>query len=273
MNKRIYLVGISILFFVFLTMNVSASFYSPTLNNFMIKTYTVEDTAPVNDTTPPVLYVTNISEDNATAIIRDFNATDNVAIDQFWLSDEVNFSIDNTGIFINNTQLIVNEYYVTVFVNDTSNNTVNETILVNISEELLIPEVNIIYPTNTTYTSLISDLNYSTYCNGYADSCWYSLDGGVTNSSPVSSGTNFTSVPFVEGHNTAIVYCNSTTGLTGQDSVSFTIDLLVRKYYISKNMTNWRNPLRNNPDGLPEQICYKLAGNKEICLDENGVVS
>jgi len=70
----------------------------------------------------------------------------------------------------------------------------------------------------TTYTTNVTELNYTT---DSIDSCWFSTDGGATNSTGVAAGINFTDVTSVEGSNTWTVYCN---GSEGSDNVTFTKD-------------------------------------------------
>lgn len=89
-----------------------------------------------------------------------------------------------------------------------------------------IPTVNIVYPESMTYYgTTILDLNY-TVDEPVPDSCWYSKDYGVTNSSAVTSGENFTGVEgtsLEENHWT--VYCNDTAGNVGYHTHSFYIDI------------------------------------------------
>lgn len=86
------------------------------------------------------------------------------------------------------------------------------------------PTINITYPITMQYYSLSStDLNY-TIIEPVQDSCWYSNNSGIYNSTAVTSGVNWTGVPTIEGENTWTVYCNDSAGNIGQDSVSFYID-------------------------------------------------
>jgi len=87
------------------------------------------------------------------------------------------------------------------------------------------PDVEVVYPANTTYNINVSELNY-TYSDANPDSCWYSIDLGVTNSSSVSAGTNFIEVTSSEGSNTWIVYCNDTFGNQNSSSVTFAKDTI-----------------------------------------------
>jgi len=88
----------------------------------------------------------------------------------------------------------------------------------------ILSEETIIYPTNTTYTSTSQNLNY-TVTGSHVDKCWYSLDGGVTNSTPLSSCLNQTGLTATEGLNTWIVWSNSTFGALNSTTVFFTVDL------------------------------------------------
>lgn len=92
------------------------------------------------------------------------------------------------------------------------------------SVDLSPPVINILYPIATTYDINVSDLNYSV-SDLNPDKCWYSIDGGVTNSTPVSS-TNFTGISSFDGVNIWNVYCNDTIGNIGNSSVSFIRDTL-----------------------------------------------
>lgn len=53
----------------------------------------------------------------------DVNATDYSGIANWWISDTQNFTIDENGVITNNTELVVREYIVAVYVNDTLGHT------------------------------------------------------------------------------------------------------------------------------------------------------
>lgn len=93
-------------------------------------------------------------------------------------------------------------------------------------DNLAMPTVLIIYPSDSgAYNSSVSDLNYTVTYSGTLDKCWYSTNGGLTNSSSVNAGeSNFTGLSSNEGSNTWEVYCNATDGAVGSDSVIFSID-------------------------------------------------
>jgi len=85
------------------------------------------------------------------------------------------------------------------------------------------PEVEFVYPINTTYNSNINEINY-TYTETSCESVWWTNISRVTNSSRVACGTNFTSVDYIEGSNTWILYINDSANNVNSSSMTFTID-------------------------------------------------
>ena len=83
-------------------------------------------------------------------------------------------------------------------------------------------DITITYPTTTTYSENVSELNY-TYNEANPDSCWYSKDNGATNSSSVSAGTNFDGVTSIGGSNTWTIFCNDTSSNIFTESVTFNV--------------------------------------------------
>jgi len=96
------------------------------------------------------------------------------------------------------------------------------------------PVVNIVYPENINYVENISNLNY-TILDDYPDSCWYSIDNGVTNSSNVSAGVNFTGIISDWNENIWTVYCNDTNGQIGSDNITFNKEIIA---YTNNSDTN-----------------------------------
>ncbi len=83
------------------------------------------------------------------------------------------------------------------------------------------PIVNITFPLNITYNTTQTQLNYTVDASGVR--CWFSTDGGVTNSSDNDCTENFITTSVVGG-NTWTVYSNNSEGTIGQDSVTFTVE-------------------------------------------------
>ena len=82
------------------------------------------------------------------------------------------------------------------------------------------PSISITYPESISYSINVSALNY-TYSDNNPDSCWYSTDDGLTNSTEVSAGINFTDIISITGNNTWTLYCNDTLGNENSTSVTF----------------------------------------------------
>jgi sporulation protein YlmC with PRC-barrel domain len=128
--------------------------------------------------------------------------------------------------WINATGDYDESYIFFVYANQTSNETVgNITSNFNITiRDLTPPSINITYPLNITHTSDITIINY-TYSDSNADSCWYSTDSGVTNSTPETAGTNFSSLTSAIGSNTWILFCNDTSNNLNTSSVTFNLNI------------------------------------------------
>jgi len=190
----------------------------------------------VGDTTSPTItWETDSSLTGTYAmsnIIQNFSLTDETQLANIThylnYSNGTNINITTYSISgtsntsrINFTNLNDDDYVSYGIVCDTSNNC-NQSTYQNITIQNL--GVTVVYPVNgNTYTQTTLDLNYTVTGNNL-ESCWYSTDGGTTNSSAVAYGTNF-SVTGSEGSNTWTVYCNNTNSDERSDSTTFTIDL------------------------------------------------
>jgi hypothetical protein len=98
--------------------------------------------------------------------------------------------------------------------------------------DTVVPILTIVYPINMNYNINVSTMNYS-LITANPNLCWYSLDLGVTNSTPVAAGVNFSDLTSTEGSNTWIVYCNSSSGIEDSDSVTFWKDTVIPLISIS----------------------------------------
>jgi len=105
----------------------------------------------------------------------------------------------------------------------------------NISIDITTPTVSITHPTATNYVAKTT-MNY-TYTETNGKYCWYSTDGGGSNSTNTTIGNNFTSITGTEGSNTWTVYCNDSANNIGEDSVTFTIDSLPPSITNLQNLT------------------------------------
>jgi hypothetical protein len=80
-------------------------------------------------------------------------------------------------------------------------------------------------PASQVITTPTFDLNYSVYATSL-DKCWNSPDEGVTNSSTVVAGNNFTlnHIDYSAGDYNWTVYCNDTFGDESLESIGFTLN-------------------------------------------------
>lgn len=83
------------------------------------------------------------------------------------------------------------------------------------------PNLTMLYPTNTTYSSVQTAINYSVSSD--ASSCWYSTDNGATNVT-IASCANVTGLNSGQGSSTWRVYANDSSGNVNTSRVSFTVD-------------------------------------------------
>lgn len=132
-----------------------------------------------------------------------------------------------SSVSINFTNLPIEEiYYLNATIEDSSGDVLVQTETREIwlvLTDVLPPTLIISNPQETEeYPTFDNDLEYFVY-DPYLDSCWYSLDEGVTNSSPDASCLSFEGLSGVEGTNTWIVYANDTVGNQAAASVTFTI--------------------------------------------------
>jgi len=88
------------------------------------------------------------------------------------------------------------------------------------------PLISLIYPTNTSYNTIQTQLNFSRSDTNLSG-CWYSLDSGVTNSSYDASCLNITGLDSGQGSKTWTVYANDSVGNENSSSVTFFVDSIL----------------------------------------------
>jgi len=107
------------------------------------------------------------------------------------------------------------------------------------------PTVTIAYPQNITYNVNVSELNYTATDDNSLSACWYSIDGGITNSSSDPTCSNFTNVISSEGSNTWTVYVNDSIGNENRDDITFSKDTIIPLVNFVNPTTNTSNLSQN----------------------------
>ncbi len=98
----------------------------------------------------------------------------------------------------------------------------------NVTLDTTPPVINITSPQNSeNYTNQITEINY-TATDDNLESCWYSLNQGVTNTT-TACNTIITGISSFNGENTWTVYANDTAGNQASESVTF---------FFAENSTN-----------------------------------
>ncbi len=119
---------------------------------------------------------------------------------------------------------IASETDIRVWANDSLGNT-NSSALLTFAYETTPPSVSILYPVNAfvyTGANAPTQFNYSATDPAIAF-CWYSINQGLTNSTPYSTCPNITEMSTSYGNNTWRIYANDTSGNFNYSEVSFTL--------------------------------------------------
>ena len=165
-------------------------------------------------------------------------------------------------LFVNFTNLPDGDYYLNGTSYDTFGNK-NQTTTYHILLDTISPTITMSYPTNITYNVNVTHLDYSASDINLAK-CWYSTDGGTTNSSSSSCGSTFTGINTSDGFHHWLVYANDTSGNIGSANIYFTQDTTSPNTYLISpaNNTNTTNLTQtftaNETDnlGLKNAILY-----------------
>ncbi|MBT6762335.1 hypothetical protein HOA92_04795 [archaeon] len=126
------------------------------------------------------------------------------------------------------------EHNVTIWTNDSAGNENSSDLTFTITtDDVAAPTITIQTPINTTYTSNTNvHVNYSAADETALDSCWYSNDSMLTNTT-LSSCSNITSVTWSEGEHNVSIWANDTSGNENTIDVTFTVDTIYPSILIS----------------------------------------
>src|SRR3989344_5318647 len=200
------------------------------------------------DTVPPVI---TILGNNPETVILNNMYTDAGAT--AW--DNVDGNLTSQIIVVNGVDTtIAGTYTVNYSVSDSAGNSATATRNVTVlpTSDINPPTIIITSPTAITYTTAVTNITYiPTDAEGNLKQCWYSLDGGVTNSTAVTcvDGTSnlFSGLIPQQGTNTWTVYANDIAGNLGNTSVTFTVNDLIAPT-ITANLNFWSALLKLDDD-------------------------
>jgi len=186
--------------------------------------YTENETFYIDTYNPSISITnpTNNSNHSINTIDINYTATD-TNLGSCWYTNDTMASNTTLASCGNITDITWTEgnHNVTIWANDSSGREGSETIFFFIDTTIPIPTM--VFPTNTTYITNLSTLNY-TFTETNPAFCWYSEDLGVTNSTPVTCGTNFSGLTSDEGTNTWTIYINDTSANENSTSITFQKD-------------------------------------------------
>ena len=150
--------------------------------------------------------------------------------------DNLDGDITSKIVVVNNVNTAVAGTYSVVYsVSDLAGNSASSarSVTVSLTSDTNAPTITISSPVNgQTYTTAVTNMTYvPTDAEGNLAQCWYSLNGGVTNSTAVSCSNGvsnlFSNLVPSQGSNTWTIYANDTAGNLGSASVTFTINDLI----------------------------------------------
>ena len=195
------------------------------------RTFTVDTIGPSIDFVFPTetnasIYFRNYIQVNVTA--SDSLGVKNISVYLFNSSSmQINSSNSSSSpLFANFTGLSDGVYYFNATAYDTLNQS-KSTLTRQIEIESVAPIINITYPLNTSYSSFVTNLNY-TYIESNPHVCWYSTDSGANNYT-ISCGSNVTGLSSNLGLNTWMVAIRDIAGNEDASYITFTITALYTK--------------------------------------------
>jgi len=221
--------------------NMTANDTLNNINNSVTRNITLITGAPVINYVLPtqddgVYKSQNYVEINVTG-------TDSIAISNLQTrlynstGSQINISNSATSpLYMKTSGLADGTYYYNATINNTAG-TKTEAGTRSIVLDTIKPLVNIVYPIAINYSINVSVLNYTT-SDINLDSCWYSLNNGVTNTT-ITCGTNKTGLISAEGSNTWKVYANDSAGNQNVSSVTFFKDTIYPMVNITYPMNNF----------------------------------
>ncbi|MFA6074113.1 MAG: Ig-like domain-containing protein, partial [Candidatus Woesearchaeota archaeon] len=155
---------------------------------------------------------------------------------------------------------IYNWFYTTF---DLSGNSFTSTTYnLTISSDLIYPDINLTFPINTTYNSIQTKINFTTF-DINLDTCWYSIDSGLNNIT-TSCYLNITGLTSSQGSNTWLVGVNDSNNNINSSSVTFFVDSISPNINITSPINN-----TNSSNNLLDIFYTRSDTNLQSCWYSN----
>ncbi|MFH1358367.1 MAG: LamG-like jellyroll fold domain-containing protein [archaeon] len=173
-----------------------------------------------------VIPISNNTNSSNTGFNINYTVSDLTNVDSCWYSNDTMLVNTSLGTICSNITGIVwieGQHNVTVWANDTLGN--ENSTGVSFTIDTTNPGLNITYPiNNTNHTVNTIDVNYTIGDAIGVDSCWYSNDTMLVNTSLTTNCNNLTSIVWSDGQHNVTVYVNDTSNNLNYTSVSFLIN-------------------------------------------------
>ena len=229
-------------------------------------TFTVETSAPSLTIQNPV----NNSFSSSANIPLDYSVSDSNLQSCWYTTDG---GVTNTTLpDCSNTSFTASEgsNTVTVYANNSAGNQNSSSATFTV--ETSAPSLTIQNPVNNSFSSSANiPLDYSV-SDPNLQSCWYTTDGGVTNTTlPDCSNTSFTAS---EGSNTVTVYANNSAGNQNSSSATFTVETSAPSLTIQNPVNNSFSSSANIPldysvsDSNLQSCWYTINGGDSVPLPD-----
>ncbi|MFA5174511.1 MAG: fibrinogen-like YCDxxxxGGGW domain-containing protein [Candidatus Pacearchaeota archaeon] len=205
------------------------------------------------DTTNPLITIVSPASQTYTDSSVSFSVSSNenlsscvFSLNDFATNYTMTLNSSNTGASYNRN--VDDGSYTAKFWCIDSAGNANNTVNISFAIDTVNPVINIEYPTDNQYLNYNTSvsLNYSV-SSADVNSCWYSVDLGITNTTLASCSN--ASLNLSEGNHLVYVWVNDSANLKGSDSVNFTIDL-------TKPAVNLINPSDNDVNDSTNTIDF-----------------
>ena len=232
------------------------------------------------DLSPPTFTITNPLNQtyNTNNVSVEFTSTDSLSsIDSRWFYN----GTGNTTYTTPTSQIVGQGSNIFIFYTNDSAGNVNST-AITFAVDSVYPQMQIVYPENITYNSIMNVMNYSASDNIALSSCWYFNGTGNTT---IDCALNITTgLLSTQGSNTWIIYGNDSANNVNSSSITFFVDSInpgvnfTSPSEITGSYLNRDNIVVNvtmddaNPANITVKL-YNITGLVNTSVSANGLAS